>query len=160
MCVRSSASLKSAWGLQTKPNDAVRSWMVEYAAVVLNTYHVNDATGTTAYKALHGTEASERLAFFAERVFFLVPKRRRSNLDLRWASSMFLGTLMTSNGARTALPDGDVTRARSIARVVPSQRWNTEAVLAIRRVPADPRPKNPADDNAIETLQNPHLHGR
>ena len=69
----------------------------------------------------------------------------------------FLGTLMTSNEALIALPDGDVTRARSIARLIPSQRWMKEAVEAIRGVPARPRPKCPSDDSRIETFNNPHL---
>ena len=138
--------LEDRLGCQLKSNAPVLSWLVEYVAVVLNKYHLNDSTGMTAYKALHGADASERLAFFAERVFFLIPKRRRSNLDLRWGSGVFLGTLMSSNEALIALPDGDITRARSIARLVPNQRWNTEAILAIKGVPGRPRPRNPADD--------------
>ena len=64
---------------------------------------------------------------------------------------------MTTNEALIGLPDGDVTRARSIARLVPNQRWDKDAILAIRGVPANPRPRNPADDSVIESMHNPHI---
>ena len=43
----------------------------------------------------------------------------------------FLGTMMTSNEAIIGLPNGDVTRPRSVARLVPSQRWRPEVMLKI-----------------------------
>ena len=47
---------------QFKPKDAILSWLLEYAAVLLNKYHPNEATGLTAYQSLHGQPANERLA--------------------------------------------------------------------------------------------------
>ena len=75
--------LESRLGYQLKSNAPILSWLVEYVAVVLNKYHINDSTGLTAYKDLHGADASERRAYIGERVHFLAPARRRSNLDLR-----------------------------------------------------------------------------
>ena len=63
-----------------------------------------------------------------------------------------LGTLMTSNEALIGLADGDVTRARSIARVVFNQRWIKGASLVVKGVPANPRPTNPVDDGVIEAF--------
>jgi hypothetical protein len=131
--------------------------LIEYAAVVLNTYHVNESTGTTAYRTIHGTDASERLGHFGERVFFLVPERRRSNLHLRWGSGVYLGTRVTSNEALIGLADGDVTRARYVARRVPNQRWSKDAILSVRGVPAKPRTKNPSDESVIESMHPPTL---
>ena len=64
------AELEDRLGHALKPKDPVLSWLVEYCAVLLNKYHINEATGKTAYEALHGQEASERLAYFGERVLF------------------------------------------------------------------------------------------
>ena len=89
---------------QLKPDAPVVSWLVEYAAVLLNKYHVHEDTGQTAYENLHGHPSEERLAYFGERLYFHVPKRRRSNLDLRWAEGIFLGTLMTSTEALMVCP--------------------------------------------------------
>ena len=69
---------------------------------------------------------------------------------------MYLGTMMTSNGAIIGLPNGDVTRARSVARLVPSQRWRAEAIMSIEGTPAKPT-KSGYDDAVLESLENPHL---
>ena len=92
---------------------------MEYAAVLLNKYHANGSTGRTAYATVHGREATEKLAHVGERVYFLVPKRRRSNLDLRWAVGVYLGTLMTSNEAIDALPDGGLHPKQGHSQVGP-----------------------------------------
>ena len=119
----------------------------------LNTYQPNEATGLTAYQFLHGQPASEKLAYFGERVFFLTPKRRRSNLDLRWSTGVCLGTLMVSNEALIGLPGGDVVRSRSVARLLPNQKWNREAVLAVKGTPA--KPSVGPDDSSIESFYTP-----
>ena len=64
---------------------------------------------------------------------------------------------MTSNDCLIGLPNGDVTRSRSIARLVPSQRWKKDAVLAIRGTPSRPLLRGD-DDSIIESVGNPHLH--
>ena len=127
------------------------SWLVEYVIVLLNKYHVNESTKATAYEALHGKEASERLAYFGKRVFFHIPARRRANLDLRWSAGTFLGTLMTSNEAIVGLPNGDVIRTNAIARLMPSQRWKPQAVLGITGTPAKPTAMD-YDDSIIESF--------
>lgn len=49
---------------QLKPSHPVLSWLVEYAAVLLNKYHVHESIGVTSYQYLHGGQAnSERFAF-------------------------------------------------------------------------------------------------
>ena len=63
---------------------------------------------------------------------------------------------MTSNEALIGMPNGDVTRSRSIAMLVASQRWRREAVLAIQGAPA--HPSRGQDDSVIESFDNPHLH--
>ena len=66
--------LESRLGQQPQPDQPALSWLVEYSAVLLNKYHVNDSTGRTAFESLHGSSASERLAHFGEGAFFLLPK--------------------------------------------------------------------------------------
>ena len=78
-------------------------------------------------------------------------------MGFRWAVGVYPGTRMTSNEALLGLPNGDVVRTRSIARLVPSQRWKRESVLAIRGTPAKPVLRG-EDDTIIESFSNPHLH--
>ena len=80
------AELENRIGQALKTTSPVLACLVEYVAVVLTKYHVQESTHLTPYEYLHGHAASEQLAYFAERVFFSVPKRRRSNLDLRWSA--------------------------------------------------------------------------
>ena len=151
------AELEHRIGTSLTPSSPILAWLVEYVTVVLNKYHVNEATGVTAYEYLHGKAADEeRLAYFGERVFFSIPKRCRSNLDLRWSIGVFLGTMMHSNEAWIGLPNGDVTRTASVARLIPSQKWNAQSVLGVTGTPARPT-RSGYDDSVIESYSNPHL---
>ena len=93
----------------------------------------------TAYCKLHVTNPKERLAYFGERVFFFGPEKGRSNLDLKWSTGIYLGTMMSSNEALIGLPNGDVTRARGIARIRPDQRWDLTLVNKLRGTPGSLR---------------------
>ena len=110
----------------------VLAWLVEYVAVLINKYHVAEGESESAYQKLHGNDPSERLAYFGEKVFFFVPTKRRSNLDLRWSAGIFLGTVMSTNEALVGLPNGDVTRARGVARLRPDQRWDINLMNKLR----------------------------
>ena len=138
-----------------KPQSPILAWLVEYCAVLLNKYHLHEDLGMTSYEHLHGHAAEEKLAYFGERIYYHVPKRRRSNLDLRWGQGVFLGTLMTSTEAIVGLPSGDVVKTGSMARLIPSQRWRREAILAVRGTPAQPTLGE--DDSVIESFHHPHL---
>ena len=71
--------LEERIGMQLKPDAPVLSWLIEYAAVLINKYRPQAVTGKTAYEFLHGAQASERLAYFGERVFFLAPKEAKQS---------------------------------------------------------------------------------
>ena len=64
------SELEARIGSQIAAMHAVVSWLVEYTTVVLNKYHVHDDTGETAYKALHGKDASEKLAYVGDTFSF------------------------------------------------------------------------------------------
>ena len=145
--------LEERLGHSLKPHDPVLSWMIEYAAVVINKYQPHESTGSTAYMALHGKDVEERLAYFGEKVYFHVPKRRRSNLDCRWGVGIFLGTLMTTTEVLVGIPSGDVIRTNSVARLVPSQRWDLKAILKVTGTPA--KPQHGEDDAIIESFGTP-----
>ena len=69
---------------------------------------------------------------------------------------IFLGTTMTSRDAIMGLPGGEVTRARSVARLIPSEKWRPEAILKITGTPARPNASG-IDDCVLEEFANPHL---
>ena len=122
------AELEAHVGMKISCQHPILTWLVEYAATLLNKYHVNNDEGKTAYELLHGHDVDEKLAIFGEKVFFHIPAKRRSNLDLRWSVGTFLGTLMHSNECWVALPTGDVVRSRGVARVRADQSWDRRAI--------------------------------
>ena len=62
------AELEDRLNCQLKSDSPVLSWLIEYSATLINKYHVHESTNSTAYQALHGHAASERLAYFGERI--------------------------------------------------------------------------------------------
>ena len=110
----------------------------------------------SAYQKLHGADPKERLAYVGEKVFFFVPAKRRSNLDLRWSAGIYLSTSPATCGATIGLPTGDVARAQGVARLRPDQRWDANTVNKLRGQPW--QPSLGPDDSVLECLENPHLH--
>ena len=113
-------------------------WLVEYASVVLNKYHIQPS-GRTAYHDLHGKKVDERLVEFGEVVLHYIPRKRRHKLDCRWAIGVFLGTTMFSNECYIGLSNGSVVRGRALNRVRPDKRWSKDAIENIKGTPADPK---------------------
>ena len=147
-------ALESRINVRIPSQHPVMKWMVQYAGVLLNKYAIQP-DGKTAYHALHGRKASERIVEFGECVMHYVPKKRRSKLDQRWTLGIFLGTTMHSNECYVALANGSVVRGRAITRVRPDQRWDRDAVQKVRGTPSEPLSK---DDTEVETFANPHDH--
>lgn len=151
----SKAELEHSVQLRCSIRHHVVQWLVEYTAAVLSTYHVDD-DGKTRCEHLHGQRADETLANFGETVFFFMPVRRRATLELKWSMGTDLGTLMSSNDSFIGLPNGDVTRARGIARIRPDQRWDGSRLQTITGVPG--RPHDTDDVSILETLVRPHIY--
>ena len=94
---------------------------------------------------------------FGEQVFYFVPKRLRSKLNLRWRLGTFLGNSQTTNECFVAAMNGDVIKTRSITRVVEGNRWPSDAVLEIQGTPDLLRPQAGKETDAeIEELIDPH----
>ena len=103
--------------IKTKVSTAwpVVRWLVEHAASMVNRFTTNP-DGVTPYAALHGRNSGERQVEFGEKVFYFVPKRARSKLDLRWRLGTYLGSSSMSNECYVANIDGEVLKLRSVAR--------------------------------------------
>ena len=62
--------LEDRLGYQLRADAPILSWLVEYVAAAQHKHPINETTGTTAYKFLHGADASERLGANVEPVFY------------------------------------------------------------------------------------------
>ena len=141
------------WKIPTQ--HPVMRWLVEHAASMLNRFTTNN-DGVSPYAYIHGRNSSERHIEFGEKIFYYVPKRARSKLCMRWRLGIYLGMAQSSNEIFVATVDGDVTKARSAARVVESVRWDAKFIEKIRGVPGKtvsmPIPRQ--NTNTLKSTQN------
>ena len=66
---------------------------------------------------------------------------------------IFLGRSWQSDQKFVGLLNGEVTRARGLARVVPSKRWQLHRDEALRALPWT---EKPSSQDAIESQPSPH----
>ena len=131
--------------------------MTEHVASVINRHVCNDE-GMTPFEAIHGQRFRGKAAEFGEKVFYVVPKRLRATLDLRWRVGIFRGNSQTSNEAFIGAVNGDVVKSRSIVRVVKPSRWDKAAVLNVRGTPMNMRSQSSDDPARLEELPDPHAN--
>ena len=80
----------------------IMRWMTEHVASVMNR-HVCNPEGETPYQAIHGQRFKGKLVEFGEKVFYYVPKKLRSKLNLRWRVGTFVGNAQSTNKAFVAI---------------------------------------------------------
>ena len=136
---------------------AVFRWLVEHVASLINKFKAHE-DGQTAYQAMHGRRASDKVVEFREQVLFSVPKKLRSKLCRRWRVGTYLGVANASNEHYVGLQNGNVLKARSVVRVIRASRWSADMVFKIQGTPSRLCPLGDEDVHPdIEELENPHL---
>ena len=96
---------------------------------------------------------------FGEQVFYFVPKRLRSKLNLRWRVGTFLGNSQSTNECFVAAANGDVVKTRAVTRFVEGYRWSATAVLGVKGTPDCFRPSSPTEsDVSVEQFLDPHAN--
>ena len=74
-------------------------WLIEYAADTFNRFKVGD-DGATPFKRFKGRGSNQRMAAFAEKSMFHVPKqiaKKRDKAVSRWEGGILLGFHARSN---------------------------------------------------------------
>ena len=125
------SALETRIGARIPNTHPVLAWAIEYSAVLVSKYHVGE-DNRTGYSRLHGQECSEALAEFGELVLYHVPAKFRKKLDPRWKYGVFLGRSLSSDEAFVGTRGGHVVRARALARLIPSVRWDKDWVQSVR----------------------------
>ena len=153
------AALEDRIGERVPSTHPVIHWIVEHAASVYNRFVVGE-DGQTPYEAMHGQRFRGKLAEFGEQVFYFIPRKLRSKLDLRWRIGTFLGNSQSSNEAFVATTAGGVVKTRSVVRVVEPSRWNSGKVMGVRGLPSHMKINDEDTDDAfIEEMREPHRGG-
>jgi hypothetical protein len=126
-------ALAAALKVDIAAGSAVMTWLVEYAGVLI-TRHKIRPDGRTGYETVRGKRASLPMCGFGEKVLFLPAK---SVPNRRFEYGIYLGVLQSSNELLVAT-DAGVVKVRTIKRLPDDQRWDAEAVLAIKGTPWAP----------------------
>ena len=146
-------AFESKIGRRLPAEHPLMAWLVEHASFLLNKYSPG-TDGHTAYGRLHGREVKDRIARCGEKVMWFVPAKQRAKLDQRWRYGFFIGRSINSDQNFVATLSGDVVRARAIIRVVPSVRWDADAISQLHVTPT--REQTDFQD-LIEQSHQPHL---
>ena len=113
-------------------------WIVDHAASVHNR-HVCNSAGVTPCQAIHGQISTGKWCEFGEAMFYYVPKRLRSKMDLRFCIGTFLGNSLL------AVAKGNVITSRSIVRVAAPSRWDKDALSGVIGIPGNLSPQGVKD---------------
>ena len=76
--------------MQITMRHPIMQWLMKHAAGVMN-QHVVGNDGITADQRLHGRRANSKTVELGEEVFYHVPKKLRSKMQLRWRIGIYLG---------------------------------------------------------------------
>ena len=133
---------------------AILQWMSELAPELINRCQIG-RDGRMAYNRLQDKDSKKPIVDFGEQVMAepLRGKRstRKMSLKDRWAFATWVGIDVRTNEHVVVLGDGveeeeeegwAAIRVRTALRRAASDRWNPEAIKAIKATPRTPNPKN------------------
>ena len=147
------AALEDRMGQQIPCDSPLMHWIFRHAVFLLTKYHVGP-DHLTGYMRLHGKASHfDRIAELGESIMWYVPKRRRTKLEPKWRSGVFLGRMWNTDANYVGLADGTITTARALVRVPESQRWDTAKLLAMSGTPLSMRTVN---FDRLEEAEDPH----
>ena len=139
-------SLESRLGAPVGNELAIMEWMTEHSRTTINRAQVGH-DGKTPYRRLMGKEASQPLVEFGEQVLAKPLRQKKTSkkisLATRWLHGTWVGITNRSNENLVVLPDGGpAIRVRTIVRRPVSERWDHQAIAAIKATPSQPNPKD------------------
>ena len=128
-------SLEARISARIPEDSPIVPWLVMHAAQTINRYHIN-ADGCSNYFRWKGKPFRREVAEFAESIMYLKPGTRGTHkFDSRWERGCWLGVKSETGEIIVGTPHG-VVKARDFKRLGSShERWNKDAVMAIRGTP-------------------------
>ena len=125
------------------------TWMVEFAAVLVNRYEVG-RDGKTPYERLKGKNSKVLGLEFGEKLHFRRSRAggKLAKLDMAWSDGVFLGFRSQSGEVIVGTEDG-VMKTRTVRRKPEEERWHEENLKMVGGVPWRP---SPGDDEGSAIL--------
>ena len=140
------SQLEERWGRRIDPRHPVFTWMVGYAAVLLNRFEVGK-DGRTAYERLKNKTSKMLGLEFGELILW---KRKpvggaMGKMSCMWEDGVYLGLKSTTGETIVGTTSG-VWKTRSVQRRPMDERWKAEALSMIGGVPWRVRDDDPNVD--------------
>ena len=124
--------LQRRFGIEVGPTSPLLPWAARHAAWLYNRYHRRD--GVTAYERLHLTRYSKPLLIFGECCICRRPGAQLNKLEIHWLHGIWLGR-DSKTDEHFIGTEGGIVRARAVRRMIESQQWIKERVLAMEWTP-------------------------
>ena len=141
------AALQGNLGVTLDYRTPALRWMIDYAGVLLTRFQVGE-DGRTGYERLKGRRFRKEIVEFGEQVMYEVrPGARKGKLEAKFEIGTYLGLATNSHEAYVADEAGMVHTTKTIKRRPVEERWNAQAVMAVKSLPWDLRPEDPEEDN-------------
>ena len=136
-------------------NHPVMTWLVRYAGVLINMFHIGK-DGRTPYERRKGKKAHPNLVDFAEKVLFRPVKADKNKLEDTFIEGVFFGINARNGEYVMGTPEG-FHDSRTIRRLVPDRRWEMDYLNQIRGVPwnLEPDSDNPVRINICLLYTSP-----
>ena len=139
-------ALEARWGVDIPTTHPVITWIVEYAALLLNRFEVGH-DGRTAYERCKKKKAKMMGIEFGEAVFW---RRQReggalAKLSSTWEDGVYLG--VRGRSGEIIVADGKgVWKTRSVQRKPIGDRWDARSADLVKDVPWRCSEEDPNDD--------------
>ena len=133
----------------------VLSWLVEFAAVLVNRYEVGH-DGKTPCERLRGKQSRLLGLEFGELSHFRRHRAagKQAKLDVSWEDGVFLGYRTLSGETIVGTLNG-VMRTRTVRRELAEERWSAENLRLVTGVPWQPAPGDDDVENTMPSLDLP-----
>jgi hypothetical protein len=145
-------ALEARWSVKLPVDHPVLSYLVEYAAVLLNRFEVGK-DGRTSLERCKGKKAKTLGIEFGEAVHW----RRKpvggalGKLSVLWSDGVYLGVKGKTGEMVVGTPDG-IWKTRTIQRKPVGQRWASSSVDMVRHVPWWSSQDDPEEDGERPTV--------
>ena len=130
--------LEMRWNTKISPNSPVLTWLVEFAAVLINRYEVGH-DGKTAHERIRG-KVSKMLGFeFGEKMWFRRQPvgQRLAKLESLWETGVFIGYRAQSGEYMCGTAEG-AFKTRTVKRVPVEDRWHSDNENMVLHTPWSP----------------------
>ena len=116
----------------------ILAWLVEYASILLNLYHVG-TDGLTPYQKRRGDRWNAALPQFGEKIEYL--RKTNQKVEARFQEGVYIGVRETSHEKIVSGTDGKCYVVGTVRRRPVVDRWDKNLILSVRGLPWKPNPE-------------------